>query len=127
MKKIISTLSVILFILFTSFSLYAVAEKPEKIKEGKPEKVKAEIQHVYGEITKIDLDANTITIKQEDGTEITLKATTEKTQSMVKELKVGDKVKVGYIKSSEGDLVILKIIKPGEKGKEKPKKQNPNN
>ncbi|MFN4227105.1 MAG: hypothetical protein ACK4F0_03065 [Candidatus Ratteibacteria bacterium] len=128
MKRIMTILSGLVFILSTCVSIYAVEtptkeEKP-KVEQAAPvkEKVKPNVKHTYGEITCLDLEKNIVTIKQEDGTELTLKATTEKTKDMLKELKVGDKVKAGYIKSEE-ELIILKIFKPEAIRKEKPKKK----
>lgn len=123
MKKLITVLISILFFTTLSISLFAVAEEQPKSDKPAKEKVKVDVQHVFGEITKLDLENYTVTIKQEDGTEITIKATTEKTQEMIKNLKVGDKVKAGYIKTKEGDLVLIKIVKP--EGKQKDKKEQP--
>ncbi len=80
------------------------------------------ILSVHGQITAIDLMKNTITIRKKDGAELTLKATTEKTQAMLKNLKVGDKVEVLYTKSGE-DLIIQKILKSKAKEKEKQEKK----
>ncbi|MCM8767829.1 MAG: copper-binding protein [Candidatus Omnitrophica bacterium] len=120
MKRFIAALTGLIFILSTCVSIYAVAENPKQ--NYTKEKVKPDIQHIYGEITILDLENNKVTIKAEDGTELTLKATTEKTQGMLNDLKVGDKVKALYLKSGE-DLIIFKVIKPEAKGKEKPKKK----
>ncbi|MCS7180727.1 MAG: copper-binding protein [bacterium] len=123
MKKFLTYMSGLLFLASTCISIYAGAENTPKVEKQEKEKLKGEISHVYGEITKIDLESKTVTIKKEDGTEITLKATTEKTQEMIKNLKVGDKVKAVYTKNKEGENVIIKIVIPGEKGKEKVKKE----
>ncbi|MCM8786046.1 MAG: copper-binding protein [Candidatus Omnitrophica bacterium] len=117
MKRIITGLTSLFLLISICGSIYAIAENPTK------EKVKPEIQHIYGEVTALDLEKNIITIKQEDGTEVTLKATTEKTQGMLKELKIGDKVKAVYTKTGEG-LILLKVITPGKPEKVKPEIQH---
>jgi predicted ATPase len=117
-KKFLTTLSCLLFFASIGVSLFAEEnKKPEKEKNKK-----VDIQKAYGEITSLNLENYTLTIKQEDGSEITLKATTEKMQEEVKKYKVGDKVKVLYIKNKDGENILFKIISP----EEKPKKEKPN-
>ncbi|HOK57303.1 MAG TPA: copper-binding protein [bacterium] len=119
MRKFITTLSCILFLTSMGISLFA---KEGKEKGEKKEKPKVDIKHAYGEITKLDLENYSVTIKQDDGTEITLKATTEKTKEMLKNLKVGDKVKAVYFEK-DGELVIGKIGIPKSDGKKEHKKE----
>ena len=116
MRKLIATLSCLLFFASIGVSLFAGENKePEKKKN------KVDIQKVDGEITSLNLENYTLTIKQEDGTEITVKATTEKMQEEVKKYKVGDKVKVLYIKNKDGENILFKIICPEEKPKKEKK------
>jgi len=123
MKKFVTFVSCIIFIASFGFSLFA-AEKPSSSEKPKTSATPAQpatpatpaqpateknVEKAVGEITNIDTTANTIKIKKEDGTEITLKATTPKIKEEVKKYKVGDKVNVIYKKTKEGDNVLLKI------------------
>ncbi|MGC8977033.1 MAG: hypothetical protein ACP5OB_05355 [Candidatus Ratteibacteria bacterium] len=130
MKKIITTLSCIIFIASFGFSLFAAEKPAEKPKSAatpatpaqpatpatpaKPA-TKAKIQKVVGEITNIDTTANTVNIKKEDGTEITLKAKTPKIQEEIKKLTTGKKVTALYKETKTGELSIIKITEYKEK------------
>jgi Cu/Ag efflux protein CusF len=129
MKKFLTTLSGLIFLTTIGISLFAGenTEKPKTKanieKTEKKENLK-KINKAYGEITKIDLETNTLTLKQEDGTEIVLKATTDKMKEEIKKYKVGDKVKVLYIKNTEN--ILFRIIMPEEKKKREEKGQKKN-
>jgi len=87
---------------------------------------KVNIQKVTGEITSIDTTANTLTIKKEDGTEVTLNATTPKVQEEIKKLSTGKKVTALYKETKTGQCALIKVSeykeKPSGKAKGKEKK-----
>lgn len=131
MKRLITALTCVMFVVSCglAFSQGATPAKPatpatpatpaKAEKPAKPEKPKVKIEKVAGEITNIDTTANTVTIKKEDGTEITLKATTPKMQEEIKKLSVGKKVVALYKETKAGELVLVKI------SEEKPKEAKP--
>lgn len=133
MKKLLASLIIFSFL---TLSLYS-EEKPKKgatpatpaipatpatpatpAKE-KPKKEGRKIYKVEGIIDSVSTTDSSITIKKEDNTTITLKATTPKTKQSISKLTTGDKIKALY-REKEGENVLLRIIKPG-KGKEKKK------
>ncbi|HOK56931.1 MAG TPA: hypothetical protein PKV21_02820 [bacterium] len=144
MKKIITGLTCIMFITSFGISLFAAekstTEKPKSsatpaqpatpatpatpAQPGAPaSEAKVKIQKVVGEITNIDTTANTIKIKKEDGTEITLKATTPKMQEEINKLATGKKVTALYKETKTGEYTLIKISEYKEKPTtEKPKK-----
>ncbi|MGB9643510.1 MAG: hypothetical protein ACPL3Q_10005 [Candidatus Ratteibacteria bacterium] len=139
MKKMIMVLGCMLFLASFGTFLLAAETPAGKVKPpvtsatpatpATPAKPAAEkkvnIQKITGEITSIDTTANTITIKKEDGTEVTLKATTPKIQEEIKKLSTGKKVTALYKETKTGECVLIKVSeykeKPSAKGKEKGK------
>ncbi|MCX7917191.1 MAG: hypothetical protein N2589_03590 [bacterium] len=141
MKRLITILTCLMFILSCGL-VFSANEKPKTSTQpatpanpatpaksatpAEPAKPEVKIQKVVGEITNIDTTANTIKIKKEDGSEITLKATTSKMQEEIKKLQAGKKVFALYKETKAGELVLVKISeeKPKEekvKKEEKPK------
>ncbi|MCM8816487.1 MAG: hypothetical protein NC913_03120 [Candidatus Omnitrophica bacterium] len=78
------------------------------------------IQKIEGTVVNVDTVKNTITIKKSDGSEITLKATSPKTQEEIKKVKTGESISVLCKESKKEGMVLKNVIKEKpDKGKKK--------
>ncbi|GEM_PF-4118603 len=117
MKKIFSLIIGAILILCFSSPVFS-GEKKDKEKEV-PKGAKVNVEKLIGEIVDINTNLNTITVKQADGSQITLKIITPEMMEEIKNFSVGEKVKILFI-PKENELILFKIKKyTAEEGKKK--------